>query len=187
LKSGYETALAMAREKLRAMDAQGVCARTGAGYIDGEYHVQWLGEARPLGSGSDVEQILWLHYLTSEGAGALAGRLCAFREFAGASFYEPKFAARALRPILKRFGRDPQVLYRAAEALYGARSTAGEIAVTLCPFPALPITYILWPGDDEAEASGQILFDASAIGWLSVEDLVVAASQVSYALLRAAK
>ena len=189
MKSGYHTAIAMAREKLAGMDIDGVCKRTGAQYVDGDYLAPWLGEMRPLSGGSDVEQVLWLHYLTSEGAGMPSGRLCAFREFPGA-FYEDVFMARALRPILKRFGRDPEALLPAAEALHGGRAaashSAGNYAATIYAFPMLPVTYILWPGDEEGEASGQILFDANAIGWLCVEDLVVAASQVSYALLRAA-
>jgi hypothetical protein len=62
----------------------------------------------------------------------------------------------------------------------------GDASVTLCPLPKLPVTYIIWAGDDELPPAGMILFDSTASGWLPAEDLTVLASLGAYKLIGAA-
>ena len=187
IKSGYKTAIDNATAILATLDPQAVCARTGAIWSDGEYMIPWFGENRPLSSGGDAEQILWLHYLISEGTGLPTSRLVAYRELKGAGFYEPAFNARAVRPLVKRFGSNPSALLEAGKVLGGTPSDVGDFSVTLYPLPYVPVTYAVWTGDDELPPGGNVLFDETASGWLHAEDLVVLASLGSYALIKEGK
>lgn len=183
----YETAIRASEEFLAALDPAGVCARTGALWDGGKYLIPWFGNLTPLDAGEGAERVLWTHYLTSEGAGTQAGRLIAYRDLRGAGFYEPKFNERAVRPLEKCFGMRPELLEAAGAAVSGgAAGGLGDASVTLRPLPRLPITYVIWRGDDELPPAGMILFDGNASGWLPAEDLTVLASIGAYKLIAAA-
>jgi len=181
--AGIDEAVKLASEKLAALDKEGVCLRTGAVWNGNDYLVPWLGRLCPLKEAKPAEKVLWLHYLTSQGGGALTGELIAYREVPGALFYEPKFYARAARPIIKRFGKGPEGLLKAGRALGGTAANYGDCAVTIPCFPRVPVTYIVWEGDGEMPPEASVLFDKSAIGWLHPEDLVFLASFGAYALI----
>jgi len=185
MQRGYQAAIDLAGRVLSARDPGEICARTGAVQKGGEYFVPWFGEDRAVLSGNPIEQVLWLHYLTSEGTHPPTGRLIAYREVPGAGFYAVKFEARAVKPLVKHFGLKPEDLCKAGMALGGRPYPAGDGAVTIRPLPRLPVTYIVWKGDDELDAAGSILFDETAIGWLPAEDLAVLACLGTYRLIRA--
>ena len=185
MKSGYCDAIALATERLAACRPNKVCTRSGAQYRDGVYLVPWFGVPTPLDSGNDAERILKLHYLIAEGTRPPCGQWIAYREVPDGLFYASKFMARAIRPLVKCFGGQPQTLLKAGAALGGVTADAGDAAVTLSILPHLPVTYMVWAGDDELPAEGNVLFDRTAIGWLPAEDLAVLASVGSYALIAA--
>jgi hypothetical protein len=136
-----------------------------------------------LPQGKPPELILWLHYLLSEGAGPPRGTWMSYREAPGARFYEAKFMQRATRPLAAHFGGTPERLAAAGARLGGAAAGVGDVSVTVPLLPYLPLTYVLWSGDEEFEPSGGVLFDRTASGWLCAEDLAVAASLGAYALI----
>jgi len=121
--------------------------------------------------------ILCLHYLTGATGAPLTGRWVSFRELPGGDIYTGPFAKRILRPLVDSFARRPDALSRAAVRLGGSLEEFGDVAVRIPVFPRLPLTYVLWLGDEEFEASGTVLFDESARDHLSTEDLVVAAGE----------
>ncbi|MDR1892697.1 MAG: hypothetical protein LBQ48_06785, partial [Oscillospiraceae bacterium] len=63
LSTGYNEAIRLAREQLRELDLERVCALSGATFQDGELLIPWFGEKRSLKSAKPAEEILWLHYL----------------------------------------------------------------------------------------------------------------------------
>jgi hypothetical protein len=54
-------------------------------------------------------------------------------------------------------------------------------------FPFVPVTYVIWQGDEEVADSGTILFDESITSYLPAEDIVLAASFGTYALMEYSK
>lgn len=180
---GYVSALLAAEEKLKKIDAEAVAHRTGVAW-DGEgFTVPWFNTRKPLAAGKDAERILWMHYLCAEGSRAPSGEWVAYRALSGAGFYEPKFRERAVHPLVKRFGCDPSALMDAGVVLGGVPADFGDGAVTLFPLPRIPVTYIVWAGDDELPPDAQILFDRTATDWLCAEDLTVLASMGTYKLM----
>ena len=183
MQTGYQTAIDLTKTILQTLCAEDICVSKGAKWTDGTYYVPWFGEFKAVDSGSPIEQVLWLHYLISERGRIPTGKLIAYRDIRGAAFYESKFIARAVRPIVKCFGANLQLLHDIGAALGGQAVNAGDAAITISPLPNLPITYILWGGDDEFPPEGNILFDETAASWLDAEDLVVLASLGAYRLV----
>lgn len=192
MESGYNEAIRLAKEKLAALDPDKVCKLCGAQFDGEKYTVKWMAneyevEDRP--GYSKAHEIIFLHYLTSEGTKRPEGKLISYRQIPAAAFYEPKFIQRAVMPLVRCFGADPGGLARTGESLGGAESSevgGSEFAhsVKIDLLPRLPVTYILWEDyENQGEASGNILFDRTAPGWLCAEDLAVAASLGAYELI----
>jgi len=129
------------------------------------------------------EQILVLHYLMGADAPAPSGRWVAYREIPGASFYNSAFIKRAVDPMKKTFGQDAAGFRRAAARLGGRSIDAGDAGFEFRAFPKVPLQIILHEGDEEFPAEAGILFDRSAGGILSPEDIAWLAGMVVYRLI----
>jgi len=125
------------------------------------------------------------HYLLTADGRPLTNTFASYRELPGAGIYYGPFVARTVKPLLRAFGEHPERLLLAGRALGGTSQEVGDASITLQILPRLPVTYAIWRGDDEVASSGTVLFDASASGYLPLEDLVVAAAHGAYALLKA--
>ena len=182
MNSGYDTALSQAYEKLGQLTPSAVCERCGVRYADGEYWIPWFSREQALSQAPTAHKIIWLHYLTAQGVKAPSGKLISYRE-AGGLFYEPNFIKRAVHPLVKRFGNDPDGLLKAGAALGGQQTNNGDASVAIKVLPYLPITFIIWVGSEEFEPDGSILFDSTAKTWLCAEDLAVLASLCAQELI----
>jgi len=180
---GYDDALTLAVEKLSKIPPEKVCEACGALYEGDEFILPWFNKKRALSSASLPEKILWLHYLTANGLKNETGQLIAYREAAPALFYEPNFYKRAVKPLVNCFGKNPEKLIETGIALGGKTASLGDASVTINVLPYLPLTFIIWKGDDEFPPDGNILFDKSAKTWFAPEDLAVFASTAVYELI----
>ncbi len=131
----------------------------------------------PSGDHLLTVSILLVHYLTKAAGVPLAGEWIAFRELPGGDIYNGPFTNRTIRPMVGIFGRQPARLIEAVEKLGGRRESFGHASASVRVFPMLPLCFVVWEGDEEIPASGQILFDRSASAYLDTEDLVVAAAE----------
>ena len=182
LKSGYDAALSLGFQKLAEARPETVREQCGARYEQGEYFIPWFNRDRALSQAPTSNKIIWLHYLTARGVKTPSGRLISYRG-AGGLFYEPNFIKRAVNPFVKRFGNDPAGLIEAGEALGGRKTDNGDASIVINVLPYIPMTFIIWTGDDEFEPSGNILFDETVKTWLCAEDLAVLASLSVYELI----
>lgn len=137
--------------------------------------------------------ILILHYLIKAAglpagsAPAPAGEWIAFRELPGGGIYVGPFTNRTIRPMVAAFERQPGRLVEAALRLGGRKESFGHASASVPVFGRVPVCFVVWEGDEEIPASGQVLFDRSASEYLDTEDLVVAASEALFALRFAAE
>ena len=120
-----------------------------------------------------AERILVLHYLCRASGARLSGRLVGFDQLAGGKFYGSAFRKRTEQPLAHLFGQDPARLPAAARELGGAPGESGDASAVLWPFPMVPMTLIVWAGDDEVPSNGKVLFDDTAEEYLSTEDIAV--------------
>jgi Domain of unknown function (DUF3786) len=129
--------------------------------------------------------ILTLHYLNNAEGMQPTGNLKHFREFKDGQFYEPAFNSRTKQILIQVFGSDPAPMIAAGKKLNGTILKDGDASVGLPYFPCLPITCILWRGDDEFPADASVLFDETADIFFSAEDMAVAGQMAVLELLKA--
>jgi hypothetical protein len=127
-------------------------------------------------------KILILHYLTFSKGVPLTKQEITYKELPNGSIYIDPFTKRTIKPMLDNFGQRTGEFLELAKRLGGEESTYGDISVTIKVFPNVPITYVIWEGDDEFPASGNILFDGSASYYLPTEDYAFVTSMVIWAL-----
>jgi len=72
----------------------------------------------------------------------------------------------------------------AGEKLGGHKADYGDTAVTINAFSRVPITIILWRGDDELAPQGSMLFDATISDYLPTEDITVLCETITWRLIR---
>lgn len=146
-----------------------------------EYSCLVRGSARGASLGS---QILILHYLSGVQDLPLVGRLISFTEVPSGLFYYPAFMRRTVAPLLDVFGRDPDALAEAAQALGGTKVALGDLGMCLPAFPRIPVTLVYWQGDAELGPELHMLFDASIVKFLETEDIAVLGQEVMLRMVR---
>ena len=197
---GYELAYQLAAERLAGTgDIEQLCRLTGARRLDSgqaiavdflnrSYRVA-LPEIALTFEDSEEEvilrdKILILHYLTTAKGTPLADKLIAYKELPEGTNYFPTFYQRSIRPLASHFGAEPSRLADAARVMGGDEVNYGDTAVTVNVFPRLPLTLILWRGDDEFSPEGSILFDSTVSDYLPVEDIIVVSESLVRRLIK---
>ncbi len=199
---GYKLAYELAGEKLAKVDAiEQQCRNSGARYqvIDSQpvIIIEYLNrsyqvtlpdmEISLVGSEEEIpirEKILILHYLTQAKGVPLTNEVIAYKQLPGGANYFPTFYKRAIKPLIDHFGQQPQRLIDAAGKLGGYKADYGDMAVTINAFRLVPITLVLWQGDEEFSPGGNILFDATVSDYLSTEDVNVLCEIIAWKLVK---
>ncbi len=130
------------------------------------------------------DKVLILHYFTSAKGTPAAGRLITFRELPEGSVYSPTFDKRTIQPLLDNFSKEPDRLVEISKRFGGQKADYGDTAVTINAFSHVPITIVLWQGDDEFAPQGNILFDATISDYLPTEDITVLCETITWKLIR---
>jgi hypothetical protein len=113
-----------------------------------------------------------LHYMTHAKDMSLKSKLISFRELWGGNEYYYAFNNRVLKPLIQNFSEKPEQLLQAGQSLGGHEIKEGEVGLTIPALPRVPVTVLLWTGDDEVAASANVLFDATANEQMETEALV---------------
>lgn len=199
----YKAAIALAAAELQQTNPKRLENRSKCAYFyaDGREGllVPYFGQARRVswpeiivtpaeGDGQIplTEQILILHYLSKATGEPLSGHSIDFREVPEGGFYWSAFVSRAKKPLLETFGNDLDLYLKAAQSLGGEPQDLGDAAARFLAFPLVPVTHVLWRGDEEFPAEGNILFDATISRHLSTEDIAALAGASVYRLMAAA-
>jgi len=202
---GYDLAYKFACEQLAKInDIKQQCHRSGAQYLESDSQkaiiLQYLNRAYQLtlpdvgislvDSQEEVpirDKVLILHYFTQAKGTPIANKMISFKELPEGAIYFPTFAKRTVKPILNHFGQEPHRLVDAATKLGGHKVEYGDVAITINTFRYVPITLILWRGDDEFDPSGSIIFDATISDYLSTEDIAVLCETMTWKLIKYSK
>lgn len=197
-EQGFELSYRLAREQLaRIGDIQEQCRKSSAQYISPhEVVLNYLnqpyrimipsGEVLLENDSADVplrDKILILHYFTGAKGTPATGKLIAYKQLHGGVSYFPAFSQRAVGPLVKNFGTKPELLKKAAAILGGREAQHGDVSVTINGFDRVPITLVLWAGDEEVAPNGSILFDANISDYLSTEDVTVLSETIVWKLV----
>ena len=130
------------------------------------------------------DKALILHYLTQAKGTLLSGKLIAYSELKEGAVYFPSFHKRAIKPLIDYFGSKPEKLLEVSSNLNGQSVDYGDIAVTIPAFARVPITLVLWKGDEEFPPNANILFDSTVLDYLSVEDINILCQTIVWHLIK---
>jgi hypothetical protein len=134
-----------------------------------------------------TEQILILHYLLKTTGKPLSGKDIDFRQVPEGSFYWSAFVSRAKKPLLSTFGQDLGRYLEVAARMGGEAQELGDAAARFMAFPLVPVTHVLWRGDEEFPPEANILFDETIPQHLPTEDIAALAGASVYRLMAAAR
>lgn len=201
---GYELALKLASSKLASINIEEQCQNAGAKlkisankkiitleYLNRSYQII-LPEMDVSLSGSQEsvqsrERLLMLHYLIRASGSPITGTKITYKELPDGAGYFPTFYKRAIKPLLDSFGQEPQRLLDAIVKLGGHRADYGDIAVDISAFSRVPLTLVLWRGDDELVPEGSILFDSTISSYLPAEDITVLCETIAWRLVKTSR
>jgi hypothetical protein len=132
-------------------------------------------------------KVLILHYLISVKKGALGRHLITFKELPEGIIYFPVFFKRAIKPLTDRFGDEPDQLNICSGELGSHAAEFGDSSAVIEAFPRIPITPVLWQGDDEFTPTGNILFESSISSYLATEDIIVLCETIAWKMIKSSK
>jgi hypothetical protein len=201
---GYKFAYEIAVKQLAEADLEQQCRNSGANYqrIDAKPLVtlDYLNRSYQISlpdieislAGSDEEvplkdKILLLHYLLQAKGTPPAAKSITYKELPEGIVYFRTFHKRAIKPIIDNFGSNPSKLVGAAAEMGGEKADYGDAAVTINAFKNVPITFVLWRGDEEFPPEGSLLFNANVTDYLSIEDINILSERIAWKLVRALK
>ncbi len=199
---GHELAYKLACEQLAKLhDIEQQCIRSGARYqvIDSQkvITIEYLNRSYLI-TLPDIEisladsnekvplrdKILILHYFLQAKGTISTNKIIAYKELPQGASYFPTFSVRTIKPLLDHFGKEPSRLIDIAKKLGGHKVDYGDVAVTIDAFSNVPITLVLWQGDDEFAPEGSILFDSTISDYLPPEDINILCETIVWKLVR---
>jgi hypothetical protein len=130
------------------------------------------------------DKLLIIHYFNTAKGTPVTSRLITFRELPEGNVYFPTFTKRTIRPIVDNFSQQPRLLVTVGEKLGGHKVDYGDAAVTIQAFSRVPVTLILWRGDEELPPQGNVIFDANISDYLPTEDITVLCETITWRLVR---
>jgi len=198
---GHELAYKLACEQLAKIDVEKQCLNSGTRcqvidskkviileYLNRSYQITFPPpEISLIDSEEKIsirDKILILHYFAQAKGTPLTNKTISYKEIPEGVNYFPAFYKRAIRPLVNRFGKEPHLLINTAEKLGGHKVDYGDIAVTVNAFSRVPITLVLWQGDEEFAPEGSILFDSSITDYFSTDDINVLCETIAWRLVR---
>jgi hypothetical protein len=198
-EQGFELPYNLAREQLsKISDVEEQCRKSGAQYVEPNeivinylnqpYHIT-LPDAEISLEDSKMEvplkdKILILHYFTEAKGTPATGKLITYKQLPGGVSYFPAFSQRAIAPLVNHFGKNPELLIKTAAKLGDRGADYGDVSVNVSAFDHVPITLVLWRGDEELAPNGNILFDANISDYLSTEDITVLSEAIIWKLVK---
>ena len=140
-----------------------------------------------IGDGQELplrEKVLIMHYFLGAKGVPLSGKLTAFGELPEGKVYLRTFSKRTTDHLAKFFGNEPGHLLETGSKFGGYRADYGDIAVTIPAFRFVPVTLVVWRGDEEFSPEANILFDSTTPDYLSTEDIIVLCEIITWKLVR---
>ncbi|MGD9474916.1 MAG: DUF3786 domain-containing protein [Eubacteriaceae bacterium] len=123
-------------------------------------------------SNYSVKMII-LRYLMNATGSSPTGQFKSYKEFPDGPLYYANFYARSIKIFALIGSEYPQALNDFISETKASQLDKGDLAFSLSVMPGVEVAFILWYGDDEFEAEGQILFDQNLMDIFTIKDLAV--------------
>jgi hypothetical protein len=133
-----------------------------------------------------AEELCILTYLINSQDLPVADKLRTAQALPGGQFFfrgPHEFSTEKLEEV---FGQCPERLYEVTDEFGAKRCGFGDASIELYVLPRVPLTILIWQGDEEFGSRASILFDETAAAQLPLDALWVAVDLAIKALVKAA-
>ncbi|MFQ5883784.1 MAG: DUF3786 domain-containing protein [Thermoplasmata archaeon] len=192
-KRDFELAFEEAWDQLLSSNPNEVARRSLAQYDEGEasFFVKFLGTQYQVKMDEKVVvtsegewtnpfyAFLILHYLIRAKEIPVKNEHISFRELYGGDIYYLAFKSRAIDVIGRAFESRPGELVQKGIKMGGEKAGLGDFSVTIPVFPKIPITIVIWLGDEEVPTTANMLFDKTAGEHLHTEDIAAISEELA--------
>ncbi|MCK4999475.1 MAG: DUF3786 domain-containing protein [Anaerohalosphaera sp.] len=132
-----------------------------------------------------LEQLCILVYLINSTETGLSGNMVKAEKLEAGQFFFRGHHALSTGDLEQAFGIEPELIYAASIALDAKKCDFGDASIQINVLPRLPVTFVIWRGDEEFDARATILFDQTAPAQLPLDALLVAVTLTIKALISA--
>lgn len=198
MESGrYKDALQHAWRVLANCKPEIVVKNADVDYSNGVYKLVFLNETHFVdiskksiytASNTEIQSgavcVLILHYLAGAQPVKPMNKFISFRELYGGELYYSAFHSSAIQPLLRKFGDAPHTILKICKHLSAVELKMGDAAIQLNAFSKVPVTIVIWGGDEEVPAGANMLFDSTVKYHLSTEDIAVLGRIVCWKIVK---
>ncbi len=186
-------------KKFAETDPEDAAARAGARYNkDGRrLEIIYFGSLYMVESGGRVwrasapgeevpfnDRTLILQYLCQSSGLPPSGAWISFRELPGGYHHYAPLQTDAIFPLARVFGSCPEGFEDAARSLGGRPIPMGDRAFIIPALPKIPLAVVIREGDDEFEASSNMLYDSASQTHLTMAALWVLGVELAHKMIR---
>ncbi|MFZ0034039.1 MAG: DUF3786 domain-containing protein [Sedimentisphaerales bacterium] len=133
-----------------------------------------------------TEELCILTYLINSQDLPVANKLTMAQSLSGGQFFFRGLHKLAVENLEEVFGQCPERLYEVMDEFGARRCEFGDACIQLYVLPRIPLTIVIWRGDEEFGARASILFDETAAAQLPLDALWAAANFTIKSLVTAA-
>lgn len=106
----------------------------------------------------------------------IMGKWVRFDQLKNAAPFSKAFQEGIIMPFGRTFNGYKEQLEQTFCKLQGYKIPQSDVGYELNAFSCMPVKFLFWEGDDEFQAQGNLLFDASATDFIHVESIVTIAA-----------
>ena len=132
-----------------------------------------------------LQQLCILAYLINAQDLPLTGKLVKPENLPTGPFFFRGIHSLPLEKLKEAFETSPEKLYRPAEIFDAKRCEYGDSSIELNILPRIPVTIVIWAGDNEFDSRVSILFDRTAGDQMPLDALLAATDLAIKALIAA--
>ena len=132
-----------------------------------------------------LEQLCLLAYLINAQDLPLANKLVRAEALSGGQFFFRGIHSLPTEKLEQAFGEHPEALHQIAEKFGAKPREFGDASIQLYVLPRIPLTIVVWRGDEEFSVRASILFDQTAAAHLPLDALLAAVNIAVDALVEA--
>ena len=134
---------------------------------------------------SFVQSIILTYLVTADGT-TPSSRWIGFRELPDGMFYVQAFQGYTGDRLVRELQGSIDGFRRTAEILGGEPLELGDAGYAFTVFPRVHLALVYWEGDEEFPSQARVLFEDSAVRYMSTDGLAILGSQLVGQLLKAA-
>jgi len=132
-------------------------------------------------------QSLILTYLATADGTTPSSRWVGFRDLPDGMFYVQAFEGYSGGRLVRELQGGVTALHRAAEALGGEPLEIGDAGYAFSVLPRVHLALVYWEGDEEFPSQARVLFEDTAVHYMSTDGLAVLGSQLVGRILKASR